>query len=541
MDVQSPSDNIENESRTSTQTLVNGKDILTLDNDLIDHLYNLSFLSIFCYVPFGDDLTRFLDPVRLTNMSNNLKRAFLYPSLTFSTHPKLFPTGKMDSEGRLEMYKTFTLSQEIDLDDLKQHSVIYQCEEVRARFGLAVFKNRMGQRESGQNIIRSMFAIAHDLGFFDQSLLNEFPKLKLGKNVLNVDDLVKMMTPVAISDNNFSKFNQEEQLEIYSLIAFLYSANTIILPEKSTTNNFDESILNNIDLSIPLIPKTLVRQVIPNLAKYTIWENTHWAPMFDEMKESYISYPRIVSDAGYLVNSSIILTTIFKRAVTFSKEIQYGKVYDADEQILLHNEILKIWNDIPKELSYFNSLSGFIFGADDSEITPPKVKCHQLVLSITLVSIIALSYIHLPGAQHNTQTLFSAYFGGPGLFLSKDLLFATGKAVAYVAKTIHTPLLPSESAYGEYPYPANALESALDNPLNDIMPSPLGSEMAFSFIFFVAASSSLIGVKSEPVNDQQVLELKTSIGSFIIPAIKRLSYLWPEVDVYVDQLNSLII
>ncbi|KAI8900154.1 hypothetical protein BC833DRAFT_582832 [Globomyces pollinis-pini] len=528
-----------NLSNSTINSTTSSKDILRFDSDVQNHLLQLSSLSLYAYIPFGDDFNRFLNPNRLSKMPDNLKRSFMYPSLIYSTHPKLFPTPEsLEMQNKINFAKSFKVHWELDIPQLKNDLITVQCDEIRAHLGLSIFLFQLGEVVESRKMIRDMLDLARELGFYNSQMLLNLPRNAVNQNIVSMEDLVKLVHPLNL---NSPVLSQEDYFEIYSLIAFLYNVNCINLPEGSMRIGFDENLLTSICLTVPIISEPIARYRIPDLAKYTIWENSQWAPMFDEMKEAVLAYPKLFSDACSLLDQSIRIDMLFKRAVSYSKRYTYEKgEFDSLELASCHEEVLKILKEIPEDLAYFDSLSNFIFGADMSTLSPPTAKCHQLVVSKTLLCLGCLSYLHLSGAQQKNRTLYPAYSGGPPLFLSKDILFAVAKALGFVVKEITTRFLPCDSVYGEYRYSVASLESGDRNPLNSTLPSPMCLDPSFAYIFFVVSSSCLLGVRCYPQDVEQDAELRSIIVGNIVQGLKSLSYIWPSASLTIVQLQKLI-
>ncbi|KAI8896647.1 hypothetical protein BC833DRAFT_596682 [Globomyces pollinis-pini] len=508
-----------------------------IHSDVHKHLIDISFLASYGYT-LGDDLRLQFPLEEREGLCTNMRIASMFTSLFFSTHPKIFTkTEDMTIEGRLQLaLKLF--SQQVDVKDLKHQSISRQCDEVRALFTLGFCYGGLGLKNQATENILKGFDVAKELSLLDPKTFAALDSKK--SNHISVDDLVAIVADVNLEKKS-KALNVKEQLEIYILLAFLFSTQTRLSLSSGRNFVFDDSKFLKLHISHPQIKIPYSRRHIPNLARNTIWENTHWAPTFDEMKELSYMYPTEIADAGQYANRVIKFTHLLREIIRFSRQYQYDATdIDQEFRMDLHMKLIQTIKLIPEDISYFDSLEPFLYGSTKPLPSLPKFRNFHRPFDFAQSLLIMLTYLHFNCAQRSDMVLFPASVGGVFNCTAKDILFATGKALGHVLHSMTIPMNPRDSCFGLYDYQPDMLELCLSNPGHPMIPSPVVAAPGDAFGNFSVTSSALVAMNAQPINMGQREELFHIAETIVLPAMQRTVFLWPWSNMYLLKLKQLL-
>ncbi|KAI8897778.1 hypothetical protein BC833DRAFT_592441 [Globomyces pollinis-pini] len=497
-------------------------DLIDTNATLESHLLHLaSFNDIELVV--GSDLSVVL-PTQKHSLSRSYQNALCKLALPFSNHPQLFDSpGPHSKETVLKVAKRFKVDSFSEAIEQGHSDVSLHCDNVRALISQTFFQFGFGFGFDELSIYDGWELL---VSLFGEHQIKKFPQL-LKSNFTSVDDLVNMLIPKDLARFGERELTLHEQLDCYTLWVQLYRIVTVGSLVSAENFYFDDFDFENIYFDIPFKPVLRTRRFLPDLAKYTIWEGTHWAPLYDELREATFQSTTEVQNSGLYFRAHVVVSVLLRKVVRHSRSTTFAQNEDIQANRELHDEILTFIKGLPQSKRFFGSLSDFVYGSTvEIECDIRVLRCSCDSLFVVYLSLLMLSYLHLPLVQNNQPFLFPAFLGGPELFSSRDILFATISALSYVIKRLSEPILPEESLFGTYSYPQAQLEKCMANKSMKIPPPTLVSLPTICLIFAIT-TASLNAFQYPGADVDQTKALRALVQQQIYPLVESIGDVWP--------------
>ncbi|KAI8892356.1 hypothetical protein BC833DRAFT_625907 [Globomyces pollinis-pini] len=511
------------------------------ENDVESHLIQLSFLSDDGFSPESDSMSA--TPMnRSTALSKKLKQALCFKGVFHSVHPLLFPKNKNPTfKERLQVAQQFALPS----DDSKQwnhNNSQLHCDNIRALLIYGVTQYNLGDPMKAGKYISQAYQMGKQLKIFDHSSFDKSPR----NGHVSVDDLVSMTSALILSKPANNVPNAFDLTERFCLWVMCFTVDTYSAISGGMGFTIDESEFPNVNFS-PFSNGTpcssLARVFEPTLAKHTIWENTHWAPLFDDMKELSNAYPKLSTDAGFRAQQIFLAHKVFRKVINFSRQNKYdvSQKNTLNTRMQLHESVLRLIMEFPSDIAILNSLTPFSYGSPDVGYPrKPRIKALPSAFEHLATCLVMFAYLHLSAVQSHDNSKFALEYGGPKVYSPQDIIFASVRALSYMIEFVSTPTVPQESIFGPYQYPYESISQCLQTPGRPTLPTPLLSNPTCSLLIFCISSSALIAFQTQPIDLTKSYELGLLIEKSILPTLIRIGSVWPTSKMHHSKLYDLI-
>jgi hypothetical protein len=369
------------------------------------------------------------------------------------------------------------------------------------------------------------------------------------QTVLTADDLVSI-APKELADptKGIPALQEMERQERFALLAMCLIADTYASILQGTEFMMDESDIPHLEFTgydeqQPIFNE-IPRFQTPTLALFTIWQGTPLATMTDDVLEMHNVMTTLSSYVTFRSTGLLKTFRLYRQIIRFSRSNKFGITLDqiALHGMSYHNQILQHLSDLPLYLLPFATLESFAPGAVPPEL--PKQSFARIVrdmYQLLMAYLSMMAYLHLPIAQSGLDVKFPLTYGrSGGSFSSKDVLFATVRALEYLLKISYQPILPSDSVFGEYPYPVDSLRECFEGPVDPTLPSPMFSCSTNVLLAYLVCSSALIASRTPPVNHAANSMLGDIVRVTIVPALERIGTMWPIAYIFTNKLKDVL-
>jgi hypothetical protein len=369
------------------------------------------------------------------------------------------------------------------------------------------------------------------------------------RTILTADDLVSI-APKSLADftKDIPALQEMERQERFALLAVCLIADTYSAILQGSEFMMDESDIPNLEFNgygeqQPIFNE-IPRYDIPKLAKYTIWQGTSFAPMTDDVLEMHTVMTSLSSYVNYRSSGLLKTFRLYRQIIRFSRTNKYGMTIEqiAIHGMSYHNQILQHLSDLPLYLLPFATLESFAPGSVPPEL--PKQSFGRIVrdmYQLLMAYLSMMAYLHLPIAQSGLDVKFALTYGrSGGSFSSKDILFATVRALEYLLKISYQPLDPQDSVFGPFPYPPKLLNECMSAPIDPLLPSPMFNCCTNVMLAYVVCSSALIAARTPPMNQVATSILSDIIRFNIIPSLEKVGTIWPISFTFTTRLKDIL-
>jgi hypothetical protein len=345
---------------------------------------------------------------------------------------------------------------------------------------------------------------------------------------------------VALDMQPTLQLSEKERAERVALLALILGIDTY--GSMTSGNGFfiDESDFpESVFPSMPLLinSERNGRYYRPNMAKHTIWANSDFAALFDEMRELSFVINENQPSLALTSQFQLLLLKLIRKILRFSRAQKYinGGEEGRFTQVILHNSLLQFLMMAPSTLLIFRSLSTFSWGVP---ISNKKYATRgQDSLSHSLVFISAFAYLHFTSAVSGKDTKFALEIGGPCIYNSREVLYSLVNCLSQIIITSEKPFDPKDSAFGLYSYHP---EELLNSRMSSDMPSPLFCQALNSLMSFVVSSSALIAFRNAPELSLQAQRVVELVSGIVLPALKKIDAVWPGSVNFTSKLEKIL-
>ncbi|KAJ3270304.1 hypothetical protein HDV01_000369 [Terramyces sp. JEL0728] len=470
----------------------------------------------------------------LFSTSANLKKALCFHSTFFSTHPLLFPSKKPTLAEKYQKAQAYVIKETPKVYTNNQEL----CDDVRALLIQAMSLFSLGNCEESRKLTSQAYFTGKTHGLFTAETFQG------GNSIISVDDLNSQVALMSITQKSFySNASEVEITEGLAIIAFCLRADTLNSIASGQGFLIDEAeypSMHKPAFARPATTSSRHQNVPHNLAQNSIWENTQWAPMYDDIKQLSVSIGDWLPDAKMRAYSEIFLWKIVRKALRFTRTYKYSQICSKKDKAFYKRRkfnyiIVRQFCDTPENFAPFTDLTVFDSSNYMNPKPFPKIRNSPDIINLYLTLLVMTCYLHLSGDQNDCSNLYSLKIDQPSAYTSKQILFCCMMALDHILRMCNTPNVPRDSFFGAYDYNTIQLTQAMMTP-DDHHPSPIFTDAYSALLIYSISSSCFMAHTKDPLC--QVI--KDTIQSSVLPTLKRIGNIWPMATKYHDFLEAQI-
>ncbi|KAJ3271943.1 hypothetical protein HDV01_006077 [Terramyces sp. JEL0728] len=516
-DTPSPSDstltetdiiNFQNAFQSSMDTFFTKIPQITVGKEIASHLLELSYVL---FAGGNANANAYNDIVvcRSMDLSENLKKILMFQAIFYSKHPNLIPGNPNPTfEDRKMLARQFDYDFEARGTKNEILTTMQVIDDIRAILLHAVNMFSIQEKNEGMKAMTIAFSLLKSNKILDASIFqNQFQS-----NIMTIDSITsyRAQPPVLLMTEN-------ERIQRVSLLALFLNLDTYSSIATGQGFLLDESLFPEAPIyNGKFTPYNKFRKNKSNFALNSIWENTVYDNVFNQMKIDAITKLEIAQESFFTSITQIRFIKLMRDIIRFSRSTKFNSVQENSEKgVQLHEFILRHLLTItpPVELESY-----MFFGSYPQRYYPNPHFSPCLAL---------FTLLHFSIAQFNPLLLFSLQLGQPCAYTSKDIIFACLNGQKHVIDMAHFPnILPTPAAVGF--------------ELNNEIPSPLFCSSTVCNLTFTITSIALSVFQMAPVDLQRLSQVVSMINSSIYPAMRRIGMIWPMANDLSRQLEGLI-
>jgi hypothetical protein len=531
--------------------------------DIEKHLLHLSSI-VLNSIPLSDKFrSELLATDTVSGQSSlPLKYAMFGTALFFSNHPKLFGnTSDISQMQRIEVARKYIISstrmlnenlERLSLPGMPnvhgvsslQHTANESVEmDVldigRTMLAIGAFSYGVGEHAESIRCIKEACYTLQKLGVFSPELTGHQPE------GLNVDSLVFHIPTEQMQAKKGAALSEIERKERWLLWASAFVYDTFRVMESGSEFAIDEREYPDYVGGYRAPPSNILSFPAYNSTggKYTVWENTPHAVIFDKLskgfKQNMYAGPSTVSFSNNVSLCVIIrrILRIIRARVPLSYssdtqenvnnlwwEKQFGSHPPAVSETYtklprhislnqLHNALLKWHHSRPLASRPFETLESFI------SISEPEI-IHNLwglaasSVETTFMCLAGYCYLHMHNlSQENSQNiLFQLSLDNEAKYNSSEVLLSCLNCMAYMLKHMGAP----------YRFGMNQVG----------VPSPAQFNAIEALHLYIISTSGLLAARSLGYDSAEFRETVMKIQNLVIPTMDAISLIWPIADYY---------
>ncbi|KAJ3315348.1 hypothetical protein HDV04_003741 [Boothiomyces sp. JEL0838] len=489
--------------------------------DIMNHLTSISFLYD-CGYSVMSNYQLAIPIQRQTPISRNLSRAMCFNSIFYSTLYELFPDGGAQFHERQRLAESFM----IDIRNIKAlpeyDSNQELCDDFRALLLQAQGHYNLGNPEQARELLDKTYRLGKLYGVFSIEELNFSSHVQL-----NRDSPMK------------GSVQELELIERICIWEYYLKLDT----EFAMVTGYKFIIEDQMpDILLPSHPDIQKRNISPSfdLGRNTFWANCSWSPTFDSCKESCMLVLKDYDNPAFQAQNDLKQYNYFRQIIKFSRRKLYENPQTNDPIIRkdFHQYILNSLMRFPTDFSLLTSLADFAYGSQEQKPYSGAMKSRSGYEFYTNC-LAMFCYIHLSGAQLNESTYFSLEIGGAEMYSSKDVLFATLRALAYLLDSVkvHTT---AESQYAAAKYPSEVFQQCISSHTNPTLQSPYLVSLPVAFNIYYISASTLITFQSTYSKESELRRVVDVVKASIIPHLQNIGIIWPTSNQYSTELVRLV-
>ncbi|KAJ3319582.1 hypothetical protein HDV06_006230 [Boothiomyces sp. JEL0866] len=493
-----------------------------IDNsEIMNHLTSLSFLYD-CGYSVMSNYQLAIPIQRQTPISKNLASAMGFNSLFYSTLYDLFPDGAAPFHERQRLAESFM----IDIRNIKAlpeyDSNQELCDDFRALLLQAAGHYNLGNPEQARELLDKTYRLGKLYGVFSIEELNFSSRIQLHRD-----------SPMKGS------VQELELIERICIWQYYLKLDT----EFAMVTGYKFIIEDQLpDILLPSHSDIQKRNISPSfdLGRNTYWSSCSWSPAFDSCKEACMLVLKDYDNPGFQAQNDLKLYNYFRQIIKFSRRKLYENPQSNDPMIRkdFHNYVLTTMLHFPTDYILIGSLSDFAYGIPEKKPYAGAMKSRSgYEFYTTILSMFC--YIHLSGAQLNESTYFALENNGAEMYSSKDILFATLRALAYLLDSVkvHTT---AESQYAAAKYPSDVFQQCINSHPNPTLQSPYLVNLQVAFNIYYISASTLITFQSTYSKESELRRVVDVVKASIIPHLQNIGMIWPTSNQYSTELVRLV-
>ncbi|KAJ3274206.1 hypothetical protein HDV01_003279 [Terramyces sp. JEL0728] len=462
------------------------------------------------------------DALLQTVLSKNLARAMCFNSVFYSTYYELFSDNAGQFPDRQRLAESFM----IDIRNIKAlpdyDSNQELCDDFRALLLQSAGHYNLGNPEQARELLDKTYRLGKLYGIFSIEELNFSQHIQLNRD-----------TPMKGS------VQELELIERICIWHYYLKLDT----EFAMVTGYKFIIEDQLpDILLPSYPDIQKRNISPSfdLGRNTMWQRCSWSPAFDSCKESCMLVLKDYDNPGFQAQNDIKTFSYFRQIIKFSRRKLYENPQSIDSVIRrdFHNYMLNTLLRFPSDYTLIASLADFAYGTPDTKPYAGVMKSRAgYEFYTTCLSMFC--YIHLSGAQLNDSTYFAMESNGGEIYSSKDILFATLRALASLLDSVkvHTA---AESQFAAAKYPSEVLQQCINSNPNPALQSPYLANLQVAFNIYYISASTLITFQSAYSKESELCRVVDLVKMSVIPHLQNIGVVWPTSNQYSTELVRLV-
>ena len=358
---------------------------------------------------------------------------------------------------------------------------------------------------------------------------------------LNVDDLAitkqKEMIPLhssILNDEIKERFHLWHECLAVDTFTSMATGKAFRLDETLYPMEFSHSALRFMYQDMIFqVPVDYARLCLPLLARNTMWEASEMSSTFDDLRE--MSCLAALHFSNGLLRYRVQLLRSVRRSIRFARENVIGAEHRfvGDSILLIHNSLITQFESVPLLFLPFSSLLLFRPYADNSMLVINNVCRSFSAFSHDLLLLFAgFTYIHLPNVGQITQ-LFPLSSKSKTVFSSAEILLAILKAVAFIVRSLYTPIIGPE-LHRQSPI---IIENISNSMNGSIIPAPGLATIESALALYIISSCGALTAKRNTALAEEIYQL---LHKCYIPALQKIGNVKPAAKEYVQKLKNLI-
>ncbi|KAJ3315347.1 hypothetical protein HDV04_003740 [Boothiomyces sp. JEL0838] len=483
------------------------------------HLLSLSFCANAGFT-VEDSMQAVIPVQRRHKLSSSLKKALCFHSVFISSSKQLFSSSNPSFQERLEVARSYEVDHNILKSPSHYSSIRDFFDDFRALLiQCAAFAN-LGDEGQGRQLLNNTVHLGRTYGFFQSNFAEMF------------------------TDHQRYGFSYEqEQYEKLSLWIHLLKLDTQFARVTGYDYLFQEFPEVQPTQSSPFYQAPTTRLCHPDLAANTIWQESFWAPIFDDFKESAYIMAFLSRNAEYRVHSELMQIISHRKIIDFSRTKLVDPLQSGDDYVRLHhhNYLLDSFTLISSKFALINSLKPFAFSSSGTIVQAHHGIRNHEIFANTFTVLAMFSHIHLSGAQTNDPKLYPLEVNGAEEYSPKDVFLAALNAISYLIDVANGPSKPTDSISGPYNYHPQQLSNCINNTIAPNVPSPYLCSLGIAFDIYYITSCCLIALQtSYEVSNPEMVHCISVVQTKIIPALGGIARVWPDANQYINELMRLL-
>jgi hypothetical protein len=404
------------------------------------------------------------------------------------------------------------------------------CDSIRAMLIHTISQYSLGNGQISTKILAKAFHFAKHYNILHPTTFGT------ARAAPTIDDLTTFHIGAVPAPNNISEIDRAERLTIVTMLLAIDTYASIASGQGFVVNEMEYPDLELPDMVIdkPRTPHSIPRQLEPTWGKFTVWENTIYAPAVDDAFEHACAISLQQPDVRVRSYLQIMSLKFMRKVIRYARTLKYTPS-DTNAKVILiqfHSSVVQFLANIPSPFVAFTSLSYFVCGNPESQF--PSIYTHRSwdVTAYTYKVMAMFSFLHFTSAMNNSKTKYAITVDGLKLYTSRDILFAVFRALGHIISVVRDPNNAQKGVLEplKFPYPP-FLQATM-------MPPPDFSHTISALMCYVITTSAL-SVFSCADADQQMRKVIYNIATnLIMPAMDQLQQLWPNASAYYQVLQK---
>ena len=414
--------------------------------------------------------------------------------------------------------------------ELPMSNTLDYCDELRAHLIQGLGSFAMGNMTEAFAFFSSGVAKAQAAQFFSNANDNT--------SIITGDDLMNWFRFLPVE--NLTKHEFHERFALMNMLIYVDTITSLSTGTELMINDSHFPDLNSIALNDfePLRGQEIQTRRFGNfLALNTIWESNPFALMYDDQKELKSSMDS--NHQQYSALQSYRACSLFREIIRF---VRLNKDFLSPNQIQhqimsLHMKILALVQICPNA-TLFADLSPFVTDQNLPSMAGYFSKTTTDTNHFIHLYLAMMSYLHLLAIQSFPDMIFPLLYGDRSLFSSKDVLFASIKALEVLSHASYTPIQPKESLFDIFGYDFQNLQEFLQQPLDATTPSPTLTCPSLALFSYLVCCCAIMGFRKSGGGGEQV---RSSIVQCVAmettyPCLMRMASVFPVAKIYAGRL-----
>jgi hypothetical protein len=459
-----------------------------------------------------------------------MRQALCFHSCFLSTHPALFPNGNPTMQDRIDAAQNYI--PDVTKDNFSRIGTtnVDLCDTIRAMLVHTISQYSLGNGQVSTKILAKAFHYSKHFNILHPTTFGT------ASAAPTVDDLTTFRIGAVPAPKNISEIERAERLTIVTMLLAIDTYASIASGQGFVVNEMEypDFELPNLPAIPPRTAHSIARRLEPTWGKFTVWENTIYAPAVDDAFEHASAISLQQPDVRVRSYLQIMSLKFMRKVIRYARTLKYTPADTNSKMIQLqfHSSVVQFLANIPSPFVAFTSLSYFVWGNPESQF--PSIYTHRSwdVTAYTYKVMAMFSFLHFTSAMNNSKTKYAITVDGLKLYTSRDIIFAVFRALGHIISVVRDPNNAQKGVLEplKVPYPP-FLQATM-------MPPPDFSHTISALMCYVISTSTL-SVFSCPDADPHMRKAIYDIATnLIMPVMDQLQQLWPNASAYYQVLQK---